>query len=51
MSTATTYTEREKTEVLMSLFEKGVIDRNELLVRLPDGVVPDVKSLLTEEGA
>ena len=51
VSTAAIYTEREKTQVLISLFEKGVIDRNQLLVRLPDGVVPDVKSLLTEEGA
>lgn len=51
ISNAAVYSEREKTQMLITLFEKGVIDRNQLLTRLPDGVVPDVKSLLQETGA
>lgn len=49
---ASNYSERERTEILLSLFEKGVINKNQLLVRLPEGTVSNVEELLkknTEE--
>ena len=41
-----TYTEQESTEILFTLFDKGIIDKRELLERLPNGAIPDIKSLL-----
>ena len=51
VSNTTVYTEKEKTQLLITLFEKGVLDRNQLLKRLPDGAVSDIKSLLNETEA
>lgn len=48
VNTAVVYNEREQIATLLSLFEKGVIDRNQLIERLPDGAVPDKKSLVRE---
>jgi len=49
VSTATTYTEKECLDTLLTLFEKGVIDRNQLLSRIPKGIIPDIKGLLENE--
>ena len=46
---ASNYAERERTELLLKLFEKGVIDRKQLLSRLPDGTVPNVEELINAE--
>ncbi len=43
------YNDRERTQLLLSLFEKGVINRNELLQRLPVGSVADIDTLLISE--
>ncbi len=48
VAAASGYTERERTDILMMLFDKGIIGRNQLLSRLPDGTVSDIKSLLNE---
>lgn len=42
------YSEKEKTEMLLTLFDKGVINKNQLLSRLPSGIIPNIKSLLDE---
>ncbi len=44
----TVYTASERTDTLLTLYDKGIISREQLLVRLPDGVVIDKKSLLEE---
>lgn len=51
VSNAAVYSDREKAQMLITLFEKGVIDKGQLLERLPDGVVPDKKALLDETEA
>ena len=38
----------ERLETLLTLFEKGVIDKKQLVARLPDGVITDKKQLLEE---
>ena len=43
------YTEKERISTLLTLFDKGIINRTELLSRLPDGVISDRKSLLNDE--
>ena len=48
----TVYSEKERMNALLTLFEKGVIDRKELIERLPDGILTDRKYLLaTKEEA
>lgn len=42
------YSEREKTDMLLTLFEKGIINRSQLLMRLPEGILPDSDVLLQE---
>ncbi len=49
VSSKTIYSEKECFENLLTLFEKGVIDRNQLIMRLPDGLIPDKNSLLINE--
>ena len=44
----TVYSERECTNTLISLYEKGIIDRVQLLERLPDGTVPDKNGLISD---
>ena len=44
----TVYSERECTSTLISLYEKGIIDRVQLLERLPDGTVPDKNGLISD---
>jgi len=43
------YTEKECLNTLLTLFEKGVIDRKQLIARIPDGAIPDLKGLLNQE--
>ncbi len=42
------YSDAERLETLITLFEKGAIDRKQLISRLPDGVIIDKKNLLNE---
>ena len=42
------YSERERTELLITMYEKGIINREQFLNRLPDGAIADRKELLTE---
>ena len=49
VSTSTTYSEKECLDTLLTLFEKGVIDRNQLIMRMPSGIIPDIKGLLEKE--
>lgn len=46
VNNAISYTEREKISMLITLFEKGIINREQFLKRIPDGVIADVKSLI-----
>lgn len=48
VNNAISYTEREKINMLITLFEKGIINREQFLKRIPDGVIADVKSLIEE---
>ncbi len=49
ISNTSVYSERERMEVLVTLYEKGIIDRRQFLERLPEGTVPDIKALLEEK--
>lgn len=40
-------TERERADLLITLFEKGIINRNELLCRMPSGMIANVNELIT----
>lgn len=44
----TVYSERECTNTLITLYEKGIIDRVQLLNRLPEGTVPDKNGLIKD---
>ncbi len=48
VSAASLYGDGERLETLVSLFEKGVINRSQLISRLPNGVIADRKQLLKE---
>lgn len=43
------YSDKERTELLITMFEKGIIDRKQFLKRLPDGAVTDRAELLDEK--
>jgi len=45
------YTANERAQMLITLFEKGIINKKQLLFRLPDGMVQDVEGLITETEA
>ena len=49
VSNSTVYSERERTELLLTMFEKGIINREQLLTRLPDGVLQDKNELLNAD--
>lgn len=42
------YGEGERIDTLFNLFEKGVIDKKQLVSRLPDGIISDKNQLLNE---
>ncbi len=42
-------TDAERAQMLITLFEKGVINRVQLLTRLPDGMVEDIDGLIMEK--
>ena len=44
----TVYSERECVNTLITLYEKGIIDRAQFIKRLPDGIVPDREGLLAD---
>ncbi len=48
VSANTVYNEKEQVSTLITLFEKGVIDKVQLLSRLPDGIIGDKKALITQ---
>ena len=41
-------TDTERAQMLITLFEKGIINRKQLLSRLPDGIIDDLEQLITE---
>jgi len=43
------YSEKEKVATLINLFEKGIIDRVQLLNRMPDGIINDKKALIEQQ--
>lgn len=44
----TVFSESECADTLITLFEKGIIDRVQLLKRLPEGIVPDKNGLIND---
>ena len=44
-----TYTDKEQLDILLTLFDKGVITKAELLSRIPKGMVPDLNTISKEE--
>ena len=48
VSNATVYSDSEQINILLQLFEKGIIDKKQLLERMPEGSVINKKTLLTE---
>ena len=43
------YSEKEKLDTLITLFEKGIITKKQLLVRMPEGMISDLAGILSEE--
>lgn len=48
VSSGVLYGDSERYTVLIELYEKGVIDKKQLVSRLPDGIISDKKQLLNE---
>lgn len=48
VSAGVLYGDNERFETLIELYEKGVIDKKQLVSRLPDGIITDKKQLLNE---
>ena len=48
VSAGVLYGESERLETLLSLFEKGIIDKKQLVSRLPEGIIADKNQLLNE---
>ncbi len=46
----TVFSEKERIDTLLTLFEKGVINREQLIERLPDGIITDKKALISQNG-
>ncbi len=44
-----TYTDKEQLDILLTLFDKGIISKAELLSRIPKGMVPNLESISKEE--
>ena len=45
VNTETVYSEKECLQTLLTLFEKGIIDKEQLLSRIPKGIIPDIEGL------
>ncbi|MGI6280267.1 MAG: hypothetical protein ACOYJS_06895, partial [Acutalibacteraceae bacterium] len=45
---APVYSDSDRLDTLITLFEKGIINKRELLKRLPKGIIPDIGELLAE---
>lgn len=43
------FDEKERLETLITLFDKGIITKKQLLQRIPDGMVTDIKNILAED--
>ena len=43
------YSEKEQLETLLTLFDKGIITKSELLSRIPKGLVPSIDDISREE--
>ncbi len=50
VSNSAVYNDRERTDLLITMYEKGIISKNQFLKRLPDGAVEDRAGLLEETG-
>jgi len=48
ISNETVYSNREKADMLITLYEKGIINRKQLLMRLPGGIISETDILLKE---
>ena len=48
VSSGVLYGDGDRLDTLLNLFEKGVIDKAQLVARLPDGIIADKKQLLNE---
>lgn len=48
VGTGTAYSDSERTGTLLTLFEKGIINKRQFLERLPDGIIADRRGLLSE---
>ncbi len=46
VGTAAVYSAKERIDTLLTLYEKGVVDKYQLLKRLPDGIITDRDGLL-----
>ncbi len=42
------YTEKERLDTLLTLYDKGIINKGELLERIPEGMVPNISAIKTE---
>lgn len=49
VGTGTIYSEKECVNTLITLYEKGIINRDQFLERMPDGIIKDKNSLLIKE--
>lgn len=49
VGTGAALSDRECVNTLITLFEKGIINRREFLERVPDGIIPDRNGLLAAE--
>lgn len=48
VSSEVVYSDKERVTTLLTLFEKGIINREQLLLRLPDGIVSEKGALIEE---
>lgn len=48
-SNETLYSDKECLNTLITLFEKGVINRSQLLHRIPKGIVPNISGIINDE--
>ncbi len=49
INNATVYSEKEQLNTLLTLYDKGIITKNELLSRIPKGMVKDINTIKGED--